>query len=248
MDPLTTAAASGLRSRIEALEMLANNIANAATAGYKSDRESYNLYLAPEALDGMAASGDTPTTVPVIETQWTDFSQGTLTPTGNPLDLALSGKGFFAVAGPSGPLYTRSGSFQLSRTGLVTNADGYAVRAVGGRPIQSRSAAPLEISPDGTVRQESQVLGQLEIVDFARPAALEKYGKNYFRPVDTVVAPRTVSDVSVQQGKLESANVTAAESAVQLVGVMRQFETLQKALALGAEMNRSAEEVAKVGS
>src|ERR1051326_3728537 len=100
MDALTSAAASGLRARMESLDMLANNLANADTGGYKIDREFYSLYAAPET-----AAND-PLTMPVIERPWTDFSQGTIRPTGNPLDFALAGKGFFRVDGPNGPLYT----------------------------------------------------------------------------------------------------------------------------------------------
>src|SRR5215213_8626224 len=92
MDALSVSAASGMRSRMEALDLLANNIANSSTTGYKADREFYNLYVAPEAMD----TGEMPTTAPVVERHWTDFSQGTTSPTGNSLDLALSGKGFFS--------------------------------------------------------------------------------------------------------------------------------------------------------
>ena len=109
MDPLTAIAASGLRARMESLELLANNVANASTGGYKADREFYGLYVAPEAQDGSAA------TMPVIERPWIDHSQGPLHATGNPLDVALSGKGFFSVNGPSGPLYTRNGNFRHRR-------------------------------------------------------------------------------------------------------------------------------------
>ncbi|HET9319988.1 MAG TPA: flagellar hook-basal body complex protein, partial [Bryobacteraceae bacterium] len=91
MDALSIAAASGLRSRMETLDMLANNLANSTTGGFKLDREFYSLYVSSEAQ----ASSPDPTTVPVIEKQWTDFSQGLLVNTGNNLDVALSGKGFF---------------------------------------------------------------------------------------------------------------------------------------------------------
>src|ERR1041385_5684143 len=106
MDSLTATAASGLRSRMESLELLANNVANATTGGYKADREFFSLYLAPDAQDS-----EPPTTMPVIERPWIDLSQGVLQSTGNSLDVALSGTGFFSVAGPAGPLYTRNGSF-----------------------------------------------------------------------------------------------------------------------------------------
>jgi len=154
MDALTGAAASGLRARMESLDMLANNLANTETGGYKIDREFYSLYVAPEAADT-----DAPTTMPVIEKAWTDFSQGTIRSTGNPLDLALSGKGFFSVDGPSGPLYTRQGAFRLSPAGLLVTSDGYPVRLAGGRQLQTSSPAPLEVAPDGSVSQQGQPLG-----------------------------------------------------------------------------------------
>ena len=94
MDPLTAIAASGLRARMESLDMLANNIANASTGGYKADREFYNLYTSPEA-----AGDDSLSTMPLIERPWVDHSQGILHTTGNALDVAISGKGFFAVDG-----------------------------------------------------------------------------------------------------------------------------------------------------
>src|ERR1700719_1069785 len=87
MDPLISAAASGIRARLESLDMLANNIANSSAPGFKADREFYGLYLSAEAAD--SPIGTSPTTLPVIERQWTDFAQGSLMPTGNPLDLAL---------------------------------------------------------------------------------------------------------------------------------------------------------------
>ena len=127
MDTMTATAASGLRSRMESLELLANNVANATTGGYKSDREFYSLYAAPEAQDS-----DPISTMPVIERPWTDMSQGIVNSTGNPLDVALSGKGFFSVAGPNGPLYTRNGSFRLAADGKLVTTDGYPVLGVSG--------------------------------------------------------------------------------------------------------------------
>src|SRR5580704_6915387 len=119
MDPITISAASGLRTRMDSLDMLANNLANGSAGGYKADREFYSLYVAPEAA-GSVPDADT---LPVIERPWTDFSQGELRPTGNPLDVALTGKGFFTVAGPSGPLYTRNGAFRVLPAGQMVGAD-----------------------------------------------------------------------------------------------------------------------------
>jgi flagellar basal-body rod protein FlgF len=242
MDPLTAVAASGLRSRMESLEMLANNVANASTGGYKSDREFYSLYVAPEA------ASDAPTTMPLVERPWTDFSQGVLTATGNPLDVAISGSGFFAVNSPSGALYTRNGNFSLAKDGRLVTADGYAVRAEGGGSLTLSGSGWVEIAADGTVRQDNSVAGRLEIRDF--PAgSLTKRGNNYFRPADPAVQPASPGAASVVQGQLEASNAGTAESAVRLINVMRQFEMLEKAVSLGLEMNQHAiQDVAKVGS
>jgi len=241
MDPLTAIAASGLRSRLESLEMLANNVANASTAGYKTDREFYSLYLAPEA--------NTDATMPLIESRWTDYSQGTLRTTGNPLDLALAGKGFFSVKGPSGPLYTRSGAFQIAANGTLVTSEGYPVRGAGGSVLKVPGASPLEISSDGTVRQDGAIIGQLEIADFTSTAGLVKQGNNYFRADQPSARAAAPPETAIRQGHLEESNTGSAEAAVRLIGVMRQFEMLQKAVALGTDMNQHAiQEVARVGS
>lgn len=239
------AAAAGMRSRMEALEMLANNLANASTAGFKLDRESYSLYLAEEALEAaMSGEAPLPGLLPVIERHWTDFRQGALVATGNPTDLALSGPGFFVVEGPGGPLYTRNGAFRWSSDGLLVTVEGYPVRALGGGRIRSVGAGALTVTPQGEVREGGQTIGRLEIVDFAAPDRLAKVGGGYFRSAEP---PGPASGFVVEQGKLEGSNVSAAESAVRLIAVLRQFEMLQRAALLGGEMNRRAiEELARV--
>jgi flagellar basal-body rod protein FlgF len=241
MDPLTAVAASGLRARMESLDLVANNLANASTGGYKDDREFYSLYTAPEADAENSA-------MPLIDRPWTDLSQGVLHDTGNSLDVALSGSGFFAVNGPSGPLYTRNGNFRLSPAGTLTTADGYAVRGAAGAPLTLQTAQPIDISSDGTITQNGAVAGKLEIVDFTGADGMVKQGANYFR-TGTAAPAAPPAATAVEQGRLEDSNTGTAEAAVRLVSVMRQFETLQKAISLGAEMNRQAvEQVAKVGS
>ena len=173
MDPLTAVAASGLRARVESLDLVANNLANASTGGYKADREFYSLYIAPEA-DAENS------TMPLIDRPWTDLSQGVLHETGNALDVALSGRGFFAVNGPSGPLYTRNGNFRLSPAGTLTSAEGYAVRGAAGAPLTLQAEQPVEISSDGTILQNGVVAGKLEIVDFTAADGIMKQGSNYF--------------------------------------------------------------------
>lgn len=245
MDSLTTAAASGLRARLESLDMLANNIANASTAGFKKDGEFYSLYIDAEATAG--AEYPLLGTQPVVEKPWTDFTQGTLQHTGNHLDLALQGDGFFAVNGPSGALFTRNGSFQADKTGQIVTGDGYPVRFTENAAVRVRPNLPIDVSADGTVQQAGAILGRLEVVRLPRDG-VAKHGANFFRVVDSKVVP-AASNAEVLQGKVEGSNVSSAESAVRLVGLLRQFEALQKAITIGSEMNRKAvEEVARVGS
>ena len=244
MDPLTAIAASGLRARMESLDLLANNVANASTGGYKADREFYSLYLAPEA-----AESDDPRTMPVIDRPWIDLAQGPIHETGSPFDVALSGKGFFVVDGPSGPLYTRNGNFRISPAGRLVTSDGYAVRNASGGSLDLQSSLPFNISADGTVVQNGGQIGQIAVADFASTTGLAKQGANYFRSTDPTLKPAAPTGTSIEQGKLEGSNTGSAEAAVRLVSVLRQFEMLQKAVSLGTEMNRRAiEEVAKVGS
>jgi len=244
MDPMSAIAASGLRSRMDSLDLLANNMANASTGGYKADREFYSLYTAPEAQD----DGST-TTMPVVQQHWTDMSQGPITNTGNTLDVALNGKGFFSVAGPNGTLYTRNGGFQLSANGQLVTSDGYPVRSAAGTPLTAQSGLPIDISRDGTVVQAGQPIGQLDIADFTGTPGLTKQGGNYFRVADPSIKPSAPAGTTVEQGKLEASNTGTAESSVRLVSIMRQFEMLQKAVMVGNDMSKQAiEQVAKVGS
>ena len=234
MDPLLISAASGMKSRMDSLDLLANNLANTGTTGFKADREFYGLYQ--QAL-------------PVVEKQWTDYSQGVLTPTANPLDLALSGKGFFALTTPTGIVYTRGGEFQISKTKQLQTAEGFTLRNVRdmGKPIAVDPTLPIEIGKDGVVRQDGRDIAQIELAGI-EPAntLLRKMGNSYFAMLDPAQPAGKPEGVEVKQGMLEQSNVPVGDGAVRLVSVMRQFEMLQRAISIGSEMNKHAiEEVAR---
>lgn len=245
MDNLSIAAVSGLQSRITSLDLLANNLANSATSGYKTDRESYSTYSSDDSNNGV--DGGAGTALPVVEKQWTDFSVGNIESTGNPLDAALVGNGFFTVNGPKGTLYTRNGAFKVLSSGVLANSDGYALRSTSGGTISVSPGQQINITREGVVQQEGQSAGQLDIEDFKSYDSLQKAGSASFQNTDPKVTPIAASNVDVQQGKLENSNVPVASAAMRLVSIMRQFEMLQKAVGISTEMDtKSIQEVARV--
>jgi flagellar basal-body rod protein FlgF len=227
---------------MESLDMLANNLANSGAAGFKADREQYNTYKDEQSWGEYSNS-----VLPVVETKWTDFSQGPITATGSPANVALSGDGFIAVTGPKSPLYTRNGNLQIAADGTLQTQEGYALTGKDGKPIKIDSTKALEITPEGSVRQDGRDIAKLTLVRFDNPQKLAKVGNSYFQPTDAANTAKPALRIEVYQGRLEAANVSAPEAAVRLVNILRQFETMQKALTLAGEMNRRpVEEVAKV--
>ena len=230
--------------------MLANNIANASTSGFKADREFYGLYLSAEAQQATADPGrPQPTDLPEIEHHWTDYSQGSLASTGNPLDLAIAGKGYFEVSTPAGARWTRNGSFRIGLSGKLETQDGATlnVRPPPGREFKIDPNQPYKINKNGDVAQGGQVLGTIQLkMPADTMGQLEKAGTSYFK-VDPAAIPAGASGAEIEQGFLETSNLSVADAAVRLVSVMRQFEMLQKATNLGSDMNKKViEEVGRV--
>ena len=247
MDNLTIAAASGLRSRIESLDLLANNLANSSTTGFKRDLEFYGTYSSSDSDDPL--NGGPSSTLPTVEKQWTDFTQGTLQVTGNPMDVALEGDGFLAVKGPKGTLYTRAGNLKVLASGTLATSDSYPLQSVAGGTIQVAPNKPVTILPDGTVQQSGQSVGQMDIVSFKSTNSLQKMGSTCFQNTNAKNLPVAATGVTVQQGRIEGSNVPVADAAMRLVGVMRQFEMLQKAVGVSNDMDtKTIAEVARVGA
>ncbi len=243
MDNISVSAASGMRSRMQSLDLLANNLANANTGGFKADREFFSIYTSAEATAD--AQGNT-MTLPVVEKQWTDLSAGELRTTWNPLDFAINGDGMFAVQTPHGIRYTRNGNFRVSPTGTLTTADGNPIQSAAGAPLTLDQTLPVSVLPDGTVQQAGNPIGQIRLASFDTND-LAKEGGNYFAPREGVTPKASTG--TVLQGELEQSNVEAAESAVRLVSITRQFEMLQKAAGIGNDLAKKAiEEVARVVS
>lgn len=243
MDAFSVSAASGLRARLESLEMIANNLANQGSPGFKMDRELYSLYLAPEAQAPEDAGVVGSPTAPVIERHWTDLSQGVLRNTEEPFDFALSGPGFFVVESDRGRLLTRNGNFRLTPDGQLQTQDGYAVLDTQNRPIQLNARVRTEVTAGGEILQGGQIVARLAVVGGAEPGSLTKTAGTYFQATQM---PTAATAAQVLQGRLEASNQHPAEGAVRLISVMRQFESLTKAVQIHAEMNRRADDIARV--
>ena len=241
MDQISVLAAAGMQARMQALDLVANNLANSSTSGYKTDGEFNTLF------SSMASDDESDTSaVPMLQRQWTDFAPGLLEPTNNPLDFGIAGKGFFVVQGPSGPLYTRNGNFRFSTTGNLITSEGYPLLQGNGTPFSANTGQPVEVSREGEITQKGKSLGRIQIVNFQNQAGLSKFGSNYFLNTSGQ-APEAATGTEIYQGKLEASNVSASHGAVRIVGLSRQFEMMQKAISLSNDMGKKAiEEVAKV--
>lgn len=219
-------ALSGLRTRMEQLDRLASDIANAKTAGYKSERVTTNTAERPSfgavlqsAIDVAPGPGRL------------DFRPGTMERTGRDLDLAIEGRGFFVVDTPEGPRYTRNGNFTRQANGTLTTADGLPVQGDKG-PLRITADGALSIDDDGTVRAGVQTVGRVRIVDFASYDRLEREEMGRFRaPAAEAVTP-AAEGVAVRSGLLEASNVSVADRMVAMTDLARSFEALQKGLSL----------------
>ena len=248
------AAYTALLARTQALDTAANNLANAGTNGFRAERDYFRGILT-DNLTGQNSSqvGTAVNGFGVLGGNRLDMGQGQVAPTGNPLDLALNGLGFFAVQvapGPNGVRYTRDGSFTKSVTGVLQTSQGEPVLDASGQPIIIPSG-PVQIAPNGTVSVTnadgtSSVVGQVGVFDFADSSALVAEGTNRFR-AEAGNAP-VAATASVQQGALEGANQDAVHGSMQLVMIQRQAEMMQKALnVFHNDMDKTAaEELSKV--
>jgi flagellar basal-body rod protein FlgF len=234
MDSGLYAAYTGLLARTQALDTAANNLANAGTVGFRAQRDYFRSVLAGIGDETSASQvGDAINDFGVLGGNLIDQGQGTVTATGNPLDLALNGPGFFAIQTTQGIQYTRDGGFTRSDTGVLQTAQGEPVLDAAGQPITIPTGA-VGIAPDGsisvTTAEGSAIAGTVGVFGFPADTALVALGTNRFA-APAGVQP-AIADSAVQQGSLEGANIDAVHGTMQLILVQRQAEMMQKALSV----------------
>lgn len=215
-------ALSGMRARLDELDRLSADIANAGTSGYKTERTT-------------DAQADRPRFAAVLQTaidvmpggRKLNLASGPINTTGRTLDFAIEGSGFFVIQTAGGPRYTRNGRFGVSAAGTLVTEDGAEVLGDGG-PI-TLPKGEIAVDVDGTIRGGETVAGKLQVVQFADPTTLLRESGVTFRSE----APATpAANVSIKAGALEESNVSVVERVAELTNVSRSFEALQKALTL----------------
>ena len=237
MDSGFYAACTALMARTQALDLVANNLANVSTPGFRAQHDVFRSLLATSSIYPMSSLNQAVNNYSVLGESRFDLAQGNLEKTGNDLDLALQGAGFFVVKTEGGQVYTRNGNFHVSPKGKLVTAQGDPVMGASG-PIDI-VGGPVSISPDGTISVNGAVAGQLRVVDFPPGTPIESVGSTYYSaPAKTEVPAK---DATIQQGSLEGSNVNPVSSAVELVTVQRYAELMQRALTMfHSDMNQVA--------
>ena len=253
MDPALRAAASGMRAQQTRQEVIANNLANVNTTGYKRSRANfedllYQTVTGPQVIGGPAAN-----TLPAVQigrgvrlsSVQKDHAQGSIETTQNPMDLAIEGEGFFQVQLPSGAIaYSRDGKLQMSDQGVLVTAEGNPVLPNIKVPPQSSA---LSVGPSGIVsvmRAGSSIpeeLGRIELARFSNPAGMLSLGQNMYSATPAsgepmVSFPQDEGTGRLQQGALEMSNVEVVTEMVDMITTMRAYELTSKSIKTSDDM------------
>ncbi len=240
MDSGYYAAMTGLNARMQALDTAATNLANVQTPGYRAEREFFrSAFLGQDMTDSQL--GEAVNHYGLLGGDQLSQTQGTAQATGNPLDLAILGQGFFAIQTAHGRQFTRDGSFHRSSQGLLVSEAGEPVLSEAGKPIPLPPGA-ISIGADGLISVAGGVVAQVGVFTFPNGTLLTAEGANrYTVPEGSKPIPST--DSTVRQGALEGANQDMIQGTMDLVMMQRQAEMMQKALTIfHTEFNKFATE------
>jgi flagellar basal-body rod protein FlgF len=225
------------------MDTTSNNLANLTTAGFKAER-----LVMRELSEKPAAASDSPNEINFVDA-WTlqrDFGPGVMEQTGNPLDVAIAGEGFFVVQTEAGEAFTRDGRFTLSPDGQLVTRNGHPVMGDGGPITLDPTLGEVTIASDGSVSQGAAALGKLRLAAFDTPGALEKQGDNLWRATDE--APRAPEFYKVQAGFVEGSNVNAVLELTQMIEISRSYQSVAKMISQSDELRgTSIEKLARVG-
>lgn len=228
------------------LDVVANNIANINTSGFKHNGAVFEEFIGKTAREGRLSRRDAQVSFVRDRATWVDMSQGAMERTGNPLDVAVDGKGFIAVQTPNGERFTRNGAFQINAAGELVTSEGFQVLGESGPIKMQPKDRDIKISADGTIsvreganaNTEAQ-RGKLRLTSFDNPGLLKKEGSS------TYSAPANVSPVAdgtsrFVQGSIEKSNVNSVLEMTRMIEVTRSYTQVATLLQQQADMQRTA--------
>ncbi len=237
MDDTTYIALSRQMALWREMSVVANNMANANTTAYKSQQMMFRQYLMPFHATNPALGRHLAFVQDVGILQ--DPDEGPLTSTGNPLDFAIHGSGYFQVQTMAGMRYTRNGHFSLDQNGILVNDEGDAVMNTNNQPIIiAPNEAKVTVASDGTVSTENGIIARIKVVRFPNAQDMHRIGSSMY---ETTQAPETILRPDVVQGMLEQSNVKPVIEMTHLISIMRQYQSNQKII--DEESNRRDEAI-----
>ncbi len=237
-------AVSGAMAQQAKLDTVANNLANVNTPGFKRDGQLFREYLTsynkepgavevpriPASIESFYTHNGGDKSFVDLDGTFSDFSQGTLRPTGNKLDVAIEGSGFFEVATPEGVRFTRAGNFAVDGDGRLVTKQGFPVQKQGGGEFRF-TGTNVSISDTGEVFENNESIGKMSLVKFENQDALLKQGANLFTLKDNIDAKMGQAvEAKLSQGFLEGSNVNIVREMTDMISATRTFESTQKAI------------------
>ncbi|WP_224703717.1 flagellar basal-body rod protein FlgF [Devosia aquimaris] len=218
------------------MDVVANNMANINTTGFKAENILFEEYVMPVARDQDFKTPDQPLSYVQDWATIHDLTGGAIVQTGSDLDVALNGDGFFAVQTPAGERYTKSGAFQLNAGGTLVDLNGNPVLGQGGPITFGPAETGIRIGTDGSISSSAGAKGSLRLVEFANPQALTREGNNLFAGGTPVNATNT----RAMQGFIEKSNVSGVSEVTELIRVTRAYESMASMTQRQDELRRSA--------
>jgi len=217
------------------LDQIANNLANVNTAGYKQHRVVFDIPASTD-LGNKVSMNSEPVPAALLKNHSInfdvvgDFSQGTIQHTGNSLDLALSGSGFFEIETPQGIRYTRNGNFTLNSEGKLVTQDGFPVIGENGNIIIKGNN--ISISPGGKISVDGRQIDSIKLIDFPKPYGLKRLKNSLYGLVNTNIKEEKSNEVEIKQGFLELSNINPISEMTRMINVMRSYESYQKVITM----------------
>lgn len=227
------------------LEVIANNIANVNTTGYKADQSLFEEFLTSGAHEDQFVGKDRKVSFVQDRGTYRDYSQGALQQTGNPLDIAIDGEGFLAVQSAGGERYTRDGNLQVNAQGQLTTAGGDLVLGASGPIVLQPTDHDVNISPDGTITvvegaaRADSIRGKLRLVSFANAQSLLKQGSNLYAAANGATPQPDIKD-TVRQGYVEKSNVNSVAEMGLMIEVSRTYTQIANLLQQQSDLHKNA--------